>query len=163
MSSEQNKRTVRRFYEEVINQNNLAALDSLLGDHYVSHDLPSDPAALKGFIDGMHTAFPDGQLTIDQLIAEGDTVAMRGTYRGTQTGRLQDIRQLARQSPSRPRTCIGWLRGRSWSIGAARTSCGSCNSSAWSRRQDRRVSERAPAVRVLFLRRSENQANAPRS
>ncbi len=91
MSSEQNKRTIRRFYDEVINQNNLAALDGLLGDHYVSHDLPSDPAALKGFIDGMHTAFPDGRITIDQLIAEGDTVAMRGTYRGTQTGRLQDI------------------------------------------------------------------------
>ena len=91
MSSDQNKRIIRRFYEEVINQNNLAALDGLLGDHYVSHDLPSDPAALKGFIDGMHTAFPDGRLTIDQLIAEGDSVAMRGTYRGTQTGRLQDI------------------------------------------------------------------------
>ncbi len=91
MSSEQHKRTIRRFYDEVINQNNLAALAGLLGDHYISHDLPSDPAALKGFINGMHTAFPDGQMTIDQLIAEGDTVAMRGTYRGTQTGSLQDI------------------------------------------------------------------------
>ena len=91
MSSEHNKAIIRRFYDEVINQNNLAALDGLLGDHYVSHDLPSDPAALKGFINGMHTAFPDGQMTIDQLIAEGDSVAMRGTYRGTQTGPLQDI------------------------------------------------------------------------
>ena len=91
MSTEHNKAIIRRFYDEVINQNNLAALDDLLGDQYVSHDLPSDPAALKGFIDGMHTAFPDGRITIDQLIAEGDTVAMRGTYRGTQTGRLQDI------------------------------------------------------------------------
>lgn len=91
MSTEQNKALIRRFYEEVINQNNLSALNGLLGDHYVNHDLPSDPTALKGFIDGMHTAFPDGRITIDQLIAEGDTVAMRGTYRGTQTGPLQDI------------------------------------------------------------------------
>ena len=86
-----NRTSVPSFYEEVINQNNLAILDGLLGDPYVSHDLPSDPAALKGFIDGMHTAFPDGRMTIEQLITEGDTVAMRGTYRGTQTGRLQDI------------------------------------------------------------------------
>ena len=91
MSTQENKATVRRFYEEVINQNNLAALDGLLGDHYVSHDLPSDPAALKGFIDGMHTAFPDGRITIDQMIAEGDTVALRATFQGTQTGKLQDI------------------------------------------------------------------------
>ena len=91
MSSEQNKRTVRRFYEEVINQNNLAVLDELLGEAYVSHDLPSDPTALKGFISGFHAAFPDGRITIDQLIAEGDSVAMRGTFRGTQTGPFQDI------------------------------------------------------------------------
>jgi predicted ester cyclase len=91
MSTEHNKALIRRCYEEVINQNNLAALAGLLGDHYVSHDLPSDPTALKGFINGMHPAFPDGQMTIDQLVAEGDTVAMRGTYRGTQRGRLQDI------------------------------------------------------------------------
>jgi len=91
MSSEQNKATVRRFYDEVINQNNVAVLEELHGDKYVSHDLPSDPAALKSFIGSFHAAFPDGRITIDQMIAEGDAVALRATYRGTQTGRFQDI------------------------------------------------------------------------
>jgi hypothetical protein len=58
MSPEDNKVTVRRFYDEVINQKNLAVLEELMGDHYVSHDLPSDPAALKGFSGGFHSAFP---------------------------------------------------------------------------------------------------------
>lgn len=91
MSAEDNKATVRRFYDEVINQMHLAVLEDLLGDPYVSHDLPSDPAALKGFISGFHEAFPDGQITIDQLIAEGDTVAARLTFHGTQTGQFQDV------------------------------------------------------------------------
>jgi steroid delta-isomerase-like uncharacterized protein len=91
MSSEQNKVTVRRFYDEVINQKNLAVLDELYGDKYVSHDLPSERAALKRFIGSFHAAFPDGRITIDQMIAEGDAVALRATYRGTQTGAFQDI------------------------------------------------------------------------
>ena len=91
MSPEDNKVTVRRFYDEVITQKNLAVLEELLGDHYVSHDLPSDPAALKRFIGGFHSAFPDGRITIEQMIAEGDTVALRATFHGTQTSKFQDI------------------------------------------------------------------------
>ena len=91
MSPEDNKVTVRRFYDEVITQKNLAVLEELVGDRYVSHDLPSDPAALKRFISGFHSAFPDGQITIEQMIAEGDTVALRATFHGTQTGQFQDI------------------------------------------------------------------------
>jgi predicted ester cyclase len=91
MSTEENKVTVRRFYEEVINQKHLAVLEELMGDHYVSHDLPSEPAALKSFIGGFHSAFPDGHVTIDQMIAEGDTVAIRLTFRGTHTGDFQGI------------------------------------------------------------------------
>jgi predicted ester cyclase len=91
MSPEDNKVTVRRFYDEVITQKNLAVLEELMGDPYVSHDLPSDPAALKRFIDGFHLAFPDGQIIIEQMIAEGDTVALHATFHGTQTGQFQDI------------------------------------------------------------------------
>ncbi len=91
MSTPDNTATVRHFYEKVINQKNLAILDDLLGDTFVNHDLPSTPAALKSFIGSFHAAFPDGQITIDQMIAEGDTVALRATFHGTQTGKLQDI------------------------------------------------------------------------
>ena len=91
MAPEDNKVTVRRFYDEVINQKHLAVLEELQGDHYVSHDLPSDPVELKRFIGGFHSAFPDGQIIIEQIIAEGDTVAARLTFHGTQTGQFQDI------------------------------------------------------------------------
>jgi predicted ester cyclase len=91
MSSEDNKVTIRRFYDEAINQKKLAVIEELFGASYVSHDLPSDPAELKHFINGFHSAFPDGQITIEEMIAEGDTVATRLTFRGTQTGQFQEI------------------------------------------------------------------------
>jgi predicted ester cyclase len=91
MSQENNKVAIRRFYDEAINQKKLAVIEELFGASYVSHDLPSDPTELKHFINGFHLAFPDGQITIEEIIAEGDTIALRGTFHGTQTGQFQDI------------------------------------------------------------------------
>jgi predicted ester cyclase len=95
MSTEDNKAASRRFYEEVINQKQLAVLDEVAGDNYHSHDfppgLPPGREGLKIFISVFHAAFPDGHLTIDQMIAEGDTVATRLTFHGTHTGEFQGI------------------------------------------------------------------------
>jgi predicted ester cyclase len=95
MSTEDNKAASRRFYEEVINQKQLAVLDEVAGDSYLSHDfppgLPPGREGLKIFISVFHAAFPDGHLTIDQMIAEGDTVAARLTFHGTHTGEFQGI------------------------------------------------------------------------
>ena len=38
MSTEDNKAVSRRFYEEVINQKQLAVINEVAGDHYLSHD-----------------------------------------------------------------------------------------------------------------------------
>ena len=101
MSAEENKAASRRFYEEVINQKQLAVLDEVAGDNYLSHDLPpglpSGREGLKVFISVFHAAFPDGHLTIDQMIAEGDTVATRLTFRGTHTGEFQGIPPTGKQ------------------------------------------------------------------
>ena len=95
MSTEANKAVARRFYEEVINQKKLAVVEEVAGEHYASHDfppgLPPGREGLKIFISVFHAAFPDGHLSIDQMIAEGDTVATRLTFRGTHTGEFQGI------------------------------------------------------------------------
>ncbi len=95
MSAEDNKAANRRFYEEVINQKKLAVVDEVADADYVSHGfppgLPPGRQGLKAFISVFHTAFPDGHLSIDQMIAEGDTVATRLTFRGTHTGAFQNI------------------------------------------------------------------------
>ncbi len=95
MSTEANKATNRRFYEEVINQKRLAVVDEVAGANYVSHSfppgLPPGREGLKAFISAFHAAFPDGHLSIDHMIAAGDTVATRLTFRGTHMGDFMGI------------------------------------------------------------------------
>jgi steroid delta-isomerase-like uncharacterized protein len=50
-----------------------------------------DIAGIDGYIayfEALHTAFPDMKLTLDDLVAEGDTVVARYTFTGTNTGPL---------------------------------------------------------------------------
>jgi predicted ester cyclase len=94
-STEANMATNRRFYEEVINQKRLAVVDEVAGANYVSYSfppgLPPGREGLKAFINAFHTAFPDGHLSVDHMIASGDTVATRLTFRGTHTGDFMGI------------------------------------------------------------------------
>ena len=101
MSTEENKTTNRRFYEEVINQKHLNVVDEIADASYASHSfppgLPPGREGLKAFVGAFHAAFPDGHLSIDQMIAEGDTVATRLTFRGTHTGELMGIPPTGKQ------------------------------------------------------------------
>lgn len=95
MSAEENKTTQRRFFEEVINQKRLVVIDEIYAASFVSHSmapgLPPDREGVKVFVSAFHAAFPDGHISIDQMIAEGDSVAVRTTFRGTHTGELMGI------------------------------------------------------------------------
>jgi predicted ester cyclase len=90
MSTEDNKANVRRFTEEGVNQGNVAVFDELCASNWVYHD-PSFPNVrtledYKRFITETHSAFPDFHVTIEDVIAEGDQVVLRSTWRGTNTG-----------------------------------------------------------------------------
>ena len=101
MSAEDNKATNRRFYEEVINQKQLAAADEIAGANYVSHSfppgLPPGREGLKAFVGAFHAAFADGHILIHQMVAEGDTVATRLTFHGTHTGDFMGIPPTGKQ------------------------------------------------------------------
>jgi steroid delta-isomerase-like uncharacterized protein len=89
MSTEDNKAQVRRGYEEGFHQRNLAVFDELMASDYVWHIASTtvqgrEPA--KQLISRFLTAFPDGRYTIEDMIAEGDRVVVRQTFRGTHRG-----------------------------------------------------------------------------
>ena len=94
MSTEENKVNERRFVEEGWNQGNTAVFDELFAADYLGHD-PSGPLhgpeGFKQFYATYRTAFPDTHLTIEDQIAEGDTVASRWTATGTHQGPLMGI------------------------------------------------------------------------
>ncbi len=94
--SEQNKAVVRRLIEEVWNKGNLSVADQLFAPTYTHHDpstpdLGHGPESEKMRATLYRTAFPDFRLTIEDLIAEGETVMARWSCRGTHKGDLGGI------------------------------------------------------------------------
>jgi steroid delta-isomerase-like uncharacterized protein len=95
MSAEGNKAIVRRFVEEVQNGGNLAVVDEVAAPGYINHTapagVPADREGLKQLTAMFRRAFPDGQMTIEDMVAEEDRVATRKTFRGTHRGELMGI------------------------------------------------------------------------
>ena len=97
MSTEQNKTIVRRYWEEVWNQGNLAVVDELIAADFDGHPAPSDadfgrgPAGQKQLVGLYRGAFPDLRMTIDDMVGDGERVVLRWTARGTNTGEMMGM------------------------------------------------------------------------
>jgi steroid delta-isomerase-like uncharacterized protein len=86
---EDNKALVHR-YVAAYNRHDLAAMDTILAPTYIDHAQPAGqppqppgPAFKKQIFAIFFQSFPDAQMTIEDLIAEGDRVAARLTMSGT--------------------------------------------------------------------------------
>ncbi len=92
--SEQNKSLVRRYLEQTINAGDVAAFDEFTSRDYIGHmtGVPVfDHETHKQLLTAFRAAFPDLQVTIEDLIAEGDKVVSRSTYTGTHRGEFQGM------------------------------------------------------------------------
>ena len=101
MSTEANKALLRRYVQEVENAGNLAALDELTSDDFVDHSvppgLPPGRDGTKQLLTMYFAAFSDLQATIDDMVAEGDKVVVRGTVRATHQGEFMGIPPSGKQ------------------------------------------------------------------
>ena len=71
MSAEENKATVRRVIEEIVNKGNLEVADEVFASDYVYHSLMEDikgPEGFKEFVRMMHTAFQTYMLPLKILL-----------------------------------------------------------------------------------------------
>jgi predicted ester cyclase len=75
----------RRLLEETFNDGNLALIDQLVSPDAVNHD-PAEPAhmrqlpgpeSFKRTVEMYRSAFPDVRITVDDVIASADKVAIR--------------------------------------------------------------------------------------
>lgn len=88
---EANKAVARRFFEEMWNDRNLDIAAELITPETRCHDVTGEYVGYEGaqqHIMGTVMAFPDLTVTIDDMFAEDDMVAVRSTARGTHTGML---------------------------------------------------------------------------
>jgi len=96
MSTEQNKALVRQMVEEMFNRGNIGRADEFLAPDFVEREelppgIPRDREGVKQLTAMLRGAFPDFRATIDDMVAEGDKVVMRMTWRGTHKGEFMGI------------------------------------------------------------------------
>ena len=81
---------VRRLHTEGMATKDLAILDDYFAPGFVSHnrppELPGGVEGVKAFFAVFRDALPDVDVTVDELIGEGEWVAIATTTRGTHTG-----------------------------------------------------------------------------
>jgi steroid delta-isomerase-like uncharacterized protein len=86
------KALVRRWFDEVWNQGREATIDELFGADGIAVGLGAGEAPVHGpaefriFHRNLRSALPDIDIQIDDIISEGDTVAVRITLNATHTG-----------------------------------------------------------------------------
>lgn len=95
MAAEANKEIIRRYFHDIADNINPAAIEELIDTTYVGHFSgapgPLDRAGAAQFVGIFHAAFPGVTHTIHDLIAEGDTVAARLTVRGAHQHDFMDL------------------------------------------------------------------------
>jgi steroid delta-isomerase-like uncharacterized protein len=102
MSPEENKRIVRRIYDELWNERKLEVADELISEGGVNYDTglaagPFGPEEMKETVRIVTAAFPDNRHEVEAVIAEGDTVVARCTLTGTHEGPFMGIPPTGRR------------------------------------------------------------------
>ncbi len=103
--AEENRAVVMRYIEEVWNQHDLGAIDGLVSPDYLNHAASEGHRrdGAEASVGWMLSVFPDHRFDVEDVAAEGETVAVLGTMVGTHEGELMGIaptgkRVAARQS-----------------------------------------------------------------
>jgi predicted ester cyclase len=103
-SHEENEELVRRLFEEGWGQGNLQVVDEVVAEDVIVHRAPATagsippttfatpgPVAYAEAIQVLRTDFPDLRVTVEDVIADGDMVAMRTTIAGTQADPIDNL------------------------------------------------------------------------
>jgi len=90
--SETNKALIRRWFDEVWNKGLESTIDELLAPHAIGKGLGDTDVDVHGppdftpFLNNFRATLPDMRISVEDVIAEGDTVAARIVLVGTHTG-----------------------------------------------------------------------------
>ncbi|MGA9670533.1 MAG: ester cyclase [Terracidiphilus sp.] len=94
LSPAQMKEQVRRHFEDFVNNRKAEVIRVNMTEDFFDHDGPSGkPTGVQGdeeMMRAMYAIFPDLQITIEEMVAEGDKVVCRNRWQGTnsKTGRV---------------------------------------------------------------------------
>jgi predicted ester cyclase len=117
LSTEENKRLLIRWPEEVFNQRNPDAVDELAAADVVWHGPHPAPdcvgtEAIKRVVRDFLAAFPDLRIAGDELLAEGDKTVHRATTTGTHRGEFLGIPPTGRRVTLTSMSICRWAGGK---------------------------------------------------
>lgn len=94
-TQETNKEVVRQYMQEGVNRGNVSIADTMFTSDFQFHfpgvPVPMDRTGWAQLTQAFQTGFPDQDTKTNELLADGDKVAARFTFRGTQNGEFQQI------------------------------------------------------------------------
>ena len=97
--SEQNKTLARRFYDEILNSRRMDVADEILSPEYLDHNAAAPGLEnFKTYLAMITSVFPDIKVTIEDLLADYDKVAVRLTVHGTQLGSFRGFPPTGKQA-----------------------------------------------------------------
>jgi len=93
MSAETNKAIVRRYFEQVFNEKRPDLAEEFLAESIELHGSGLAPGleVVKQWLTAFAASFPDGRTMAEDVVAEGNRVVARITFKGTHHGELQGI------------------------------------------------------------------------
>jgi steroid delta-isomerase-like uncharacterized protein len=78
-----NKATIRKLFEEILNTRKLELLNQIVADEFRGPHEIKGAAGFAAIVKPVIAAFPDIKWTIEDIIAEGDKVVVRWSWKGT--------------------------------------------------------------------------------
>jgi len=98
---ERMKALVEAHYDAGVNHQDLSRIDDQLTDDFVDHSMPpgtpTGPGPVKAWLAQLKSTFPDLQVVTDDVVAEGDRVAVRATWTGTHLSEIFGVPATGRK------------------------------------------------------------------
>ena len=100
MDSHENIALIRKYIEERWNRRKLSLIDELVSADFILHT-PSgdiDLATFKEAIRSYLESFPDSHVVIEDVLADGNRVAMRYAFSGTHSAEFMGIKATGKRT-----------------------------------------------------------------
>ena len=101
MATADNVELIERLHRRLGESDDLTGLAEFFHPDFVSHSippgLPPGVEGIRGWFEGFRRALPDLELRIDELVVDGERVAVATTMSGTHRGELLGLKPTGRR------------------------------------------------------------------
>src|SRR5882757_6812316 len=88
-TQKKNKTAIRNLYENILNTGKLGLLSGIISEDYIGPQGERGPDGLAGTVSSLRAGFPDIKWAIEDLIADGNKVVVRWSWKGTNKGEFR--------------------------------------------------------------------------